>query len=106
MQWILDMMSALPGTMVIALSSIASVVLMVALARFSSVYAKWAFVTAYERDYNQDGTGYVYVFEELGKEFRVEGARINNLYSFTRFGVCERLFKLLAIEGLNVYVKP
>lgn len=61
--------------------------------------------TPFGWEYNEDGTGYVFFFESLGKVFRVEGTRIRNLALSTRFGLQDRLFKLLAIDGLNAHIQ-
>lgn len=49
--------------------------------------------------YNENG--YVFYFDELKREFRIEGVNADKLMMSTRFAVQELIFKWLAIEGLN-----
>lgn len=49
--------------------------------------------------YNEKG--YVFFFEDLEREFRIEGVNADKLMMSTRFAVQELIFKWLAIEGLN-----
>lgn len=53
----------------------------------------------------KEGNGYVFFFRELEREFRIEGVRADKLMMSTRFAVQELIFKWLAIEGFNSYIK-
>lgn len=54
-------------------------------------------------EYNENG--YVFYFDELEREFRIEGARVDKLMKSTRFVVQELIFKWLTVEGLNSYIQ-